>query len=187
MSFVRNVLTLGGGSVAAQVVSLVAVPVITRLYDPGEFGAFSIIQAVVAVIFPIATLRLNAAALLPKASAEAAQLMAAAVMAVAFTTLALGIVILAAPVDRLFGNSMTSAVLWYLPVGVAVYGLLQCAQFWKLRAQRYGRMAAGQFSEALSDRAVGIGWGLLAEPVAGGLAAGRVVGGAFHLSVLLGQ
>ena len=51
--FIGNVATLAAGNALAQVVSIAAVPVITRLYAPEQFGLYAIFLGVVAMILPI--------------------------------------------------------------------------------------------------------------------------------------
>jgi len=59
--FIRNVFHLGLANVAAQVLSLLIVPLLTRLYSPLDYGAFSIYLAVLSTLIPISSLRFHTA------------------------------------------------------------------------------------------------------------------------------
>ncbi len=183
--FARNVLQLGGGNVAAQVISIVAVPVITRLYAPDQFGAFAFVFSLVAVAFPVSTLRLNSAMLLPKDEETADDLLLLSIASVVVSAL------LVMPVVALIIQGMTSiddstrAVLWFLAAGVLVHGLVHCFEFWLLRHKQYGLMAWGAVGESVADRLFVITMGLAQHALAAWLALGRVVGSVVHLLVFL--
>ncbi|GMW07312.1 MAG: oligosaccharide flippase family protein [Gammaproteobacteria bacterium] len=181
--FARNVLMLGGGNVCAQIISILAVPVITRIYGPEQFGAFSFVFSLVAVIFPISTLRFNSAMLLPKDERTAADLLLLSIASVVATAL------LVMPALALILHRMNSvdesarAVLWFLVAGVLVHGLVHCLEFWLLRQKQFGVMAWGTVAESVTDRLFVITIGLAQHGLAAWLALGRVVGGAAHLLV----
>lgn len=58
-TFWKHLLTVLGGSLAAQALPIVAAPLITRLCTPGELGAFSVWLGVVAIATVAATLRME--------------------------------------------------------------------------------------------------------------------------------
>ena len=58
-TFWKHLLTVLGGSLAAQALPIVAAPLITRLCTPGELGAFSVWLGVVAIAAVAATLRME--------------------------------------------------------------------------------------------------------------------------------
>lgn len=183
--FAGNVLRLGSGNVTAQLISIAAVPVITRLYAPEEFGAFSFVFSLVAILFPISTLRLNSAILLPKDEQVADNLLIISSLSVVVSALLL------MPVLAFFLHGSTSidestrAVLWFLVAGVLVHGLVQCVEFWLLRHREYGVMAWGSVGESVADRVFVISMGVAQQAVAAWLALGRVVGGVVHLLVFV--
>lgn len=183
--FARNVLKLGGGNVGAQVISILAVPVITRIYAPAEFGAFSFVFSLVAIVFPVSTLRLNSAILLPRDEETANQLLllsVAAVLAWSFVALP-GAALLLARMELV--DEPARSLLWFLAVGVLAHGLVHCFELWMLRHKQYGLMAWGAIGESVSDRLFVIVAGVAFQAQAAWLAVGRVVGSAVHLLVFL--
>lgn len=64
-SMVRNVLKVSGGSIIGQLVAIAALPLLTRLYSPADYGAVSVYGAVVAIAALGATGRFERAILLP--------------------------------------------------------------------------------------------------------------------------
>jgi O-antigen/teichoic acid export membrane protein len=183
--FARGVLTLGSGNVVAQAVSVLAVPVLTRIYDAAEFGAFSFVFSVVAIAYPAATLRFNSGILLPRAEDEADALLFLA----AFSVVAVSVLVmpaLALGLDRFLPlDGPTQAVLWFLVAGVLLHGLVQCMEFWLLRHQQYRPLAMGTIAESVTDRGVAIVMGLVQPATAGWLALGRVAGALVHAATFL--
>jgi len=66
-TFWKHLLTVLGGSLAAQALPIAAAPFITRLCTPAELGAFSVWFGVVAIVAVAATLRLENALLVDHA------------------------------------------------------------------------------------------------------------------------
>jgi O-antigen/teichoic acid export membrane protein len=182
--FARNVLALGSGNLAAQLISILAVPVITRLYDPAQFGAFALVFSLVAVLYPIATLRLNSAILLPHAEQEADDLLLLSVAAVAVVALALMPLLALALLWLAPFDAPTRGLLWFLVAGVMIHGVVHCLEFWLLRHQRFTAMSWGAVGESVTDRVTAILVGLFQGGQAIGLVLGRLFGGAVHLFIL---
>jgi O-antigen/teichoic acid export membrane protein len=183
--FGRNVLALGSGSLVAQAISVLAVPVITRLYAPEQFGAFALVYGLVAVIFPIATLRLNAAILLPTDEQTAGELFTLSAISVCVVALVLvpalwwGLLVLA-PVD-----DAVKDILWFLVAGVLLHGVVHAAEFWLLRRRRFVVMSVGAVTESVADRASAILLAPVVNGLAAGLVAGRLVGSGLRLAIML--
>lgn len=62
----RGVLALMTGTIGAQIVTFLALPFLSRVFTPEDFGFYSLVIAIAGVIAPAATLRLESAAMLPK-------------------------------------------------------------------------------------------------------------------------
>lgn len=183
--FARNVLRLGGGNVASQVISILAVPVITRLYAPEEFGAFSYVFSLVAIAFPISTLRWNSAILLPPDDETADRLLLLAVASVltwSAVLMPLAGMVLA---QTTLVDDSARPLLWFLAAGVLAHGLVHCCELWLLRHKQFGLMAWGSVGESVTDRLFVIAAGLGGQAMGAFLALGRVVGSAVHLLVFL--
>lgn len=60
MKNIRNrVLKLGAGTVIAQLISILSVPVITRMYGPEEYGHLTLFLSTASILIPLATLRIE--------------------------------------------------------------------------------------------------------------------------------
>lgn len=70
----RNIATLVSGSMVAQLATMAAMPVLSRLYSPEAFGQYSIFVSVTLLAAVVATLRYELAIVLPRSLREAAAL-----------------------------------------------------------------------------------------------------------------
>lgn len=183
--FAQNVSRLGGGNVGAQLISILAVPIITRIYAPQQFGAFSLVFSLVAVLFPISSLRLNTAILLPKDESIANDLLMLSMASVIVSALLVMPALVLVLDNTASLDESTRGVLWYLIAGVLVHGLVQCLEFWLLRHRQFGVMAWGAVAESFADRLFAILMGITQHALAVWLALGRVVGAIVHMLVFL--
>lgn len=178
--FSGNVAMLATGNIIAQVLAIATVPLITRLYDPAQFGVFSIFTGIVALIAPISTLQYHAAMVLPKDHQAAWSLRRISVHAVLgfglLTAVGSGVLV----VGHLQGGwdaiLVSSHVIWFLMPALVIQGLLLVDATWLMRCNAFGTVAKARVLEALFERVVGIGFGIL-HPAAVTLVVGKSMGG----------
>jgi lipopolysaccharide exporter len=103
--YLKPFITLVGGTAMAQVLSLLCMPFLTRLYEPELFGQFAIYYAISQTLGLLAHWRFDIALMLPPQESEAADLAWVAFLNILVT----GIVVLAACV----------AVFWFADMPVA--------------------------------------------------------------------
>ena len=74
-TFRRDVGTLLVGSLIAQVLALLILPVLTRLYEPGDFGLLGKYRALVGALGTLSLLRYDLAIALPEKDKEGVQVL----------------------------------------------------------------------------------------------------------------
>lgn len=70
----KNVFTLMSGTMIAQAIIILASPILTRLYTPEEYGILGVYSSFVSILAVIASLKFDAALLLPKKDDNAIQI-----------------------------------------------------------------------------------------------------------------
>ena len=75
-SFAANVLTVSSGIVIAHLLVFISSPILTRLYDPKDFGMLGVYTSLLAICTTIGSLRYNIAIPLPKDDVTAANIAA---------------------------------------------------------------------------------------------------------------
>jgi O-antigen/teichoic acid export membrane protein len=125
--FRQNLLILASGNVLAQIVSLLALPLLTRLFTPQEFGIFAIYVAAQSIILGVATGRVEWLVPNARASREVALLLGLGLCIVAGFTLLMLVVLLfdTSRLATLIGLPPAYAhLLWLMPITT----LLGCTQ-----------------------------------------------------------
>src|SRR5690625_3195626 len=69
--FIKNVTIMATGAAGAQIIALLTLPIITRLYGPEAYGILGTFNSFVNIIVPIAALTYPIAIVLPKSQVEA--------------------------------------------------------------------------------------------------------------------
>lgn len=161
-SFARSAGVLVGGTAAAQALTILALPVLTRLYSPEEFSILAVYIALLTMISVIACLRLEIAIPLPQDDAEAANLLALALGLALGSALLVGVCVFA------FGGWFFGALGqphlrpygWLLPFGVWLAGSYAALQFWSTRKKRFPTIARTRMMQAGSGLGaqLGLGW-----------------------------
>ena len=82
-SFATDVLKLVTGTTFAQIIAVLASPLLTRLYGPEAFGFFALFTSITSIIGVVACMRYEMAIMLPKTDEEAANLLGLCLLCVA--------------------------------------------------------------------------------------------------------
>lgn len=163
---------------------MAAAPVLTRLYQPADFGAQAVYTACAAALAVAAGLGYQQAVPLPEDDADAAHLLLlsfGAGLGVAAVT-AIGVAFLAQPLAALAGAPALAAYLWLLPLGVLVTAACQLAFQAAVRRRAMAGLARFAIIQAATTGAAQIGGSPLG---AGGLIGGRLAGQIVALAFLI--
>src|ERR1044072_1064252 len=72
--FKENFLALASGTTISQVIGLLCMPILTRLYGPDAFGRFGIYYAIISILGSLSTGRLELGIVLPESNVMAKKL-----------------------------------------------------------------------------------------------------------------
>lgn len=168
---VHSVGTLVGGTAFAQGLTILALPLLTRLYTPAEFSVLAVYASLLGILSVVACLRLEIAIPLPERDEDAAGLLALALTCGLGFSLLVGVAILLAHehVAVWLRIPAFTPYLWLVPVGMWTASAYAAMQFWATRKKRFPRIARTRMAQALGGvgfqvgaGAVGIGpFGLL--------------------------
>lgn len=164
------------GTLVAQAAVALTMPVLTRLYEPADFGVFAVFAAVESIIVVAAALRLDQAVVAEHDDSRADRLLFAAIV------VGVGVSVVVALVAMLGGAAVTdrswSSIAWLgaaLGVGLAVDAAGQSLSGWATRGQRVGDVASSRAVQGVGQAAAHAGLGVLGlGPV--GLVLGWLVG-----------
>lgn len=188
-TFLNDVLKLVGGTAIAQVLAVVASPILTRLYGPESLGVASLFTAIISIIGVVACLRYELAIMLPKKDEEAANLLGLSllltttisVLLVPMLWLGQGLLL------RLLNATQLAPYMWLMPAAVFFYGTFQALNYWNSRTKRFGRLSVARVNASISSTGAQIGAGLAGYPTGGSLIGAGILGSAVSSLVLGGQ
>lgn len=185
---VRSIGILVGGTVTAHAITLLAMPVSTRLYTPEHFSAISVFSGLVGILSVAACLRFDAAIALPEDDEQAANLLALSLAAAAGTAILLAGVLLLLPRAALDLLNVPSLIpyLWLVPVAVFITGVYLALQSWYIRRRAFGSIARSRAGQAAVAASVQIGMGFLGIAPLGLIVANVLNYGAGSLSLTAG-
>lgn len=181
--FLRGVGILSGGTAGAQILMILAAPLLTRLYTPEDFGVLAVYAGLLSVISVIACLRYEIAIPLPKTDVASFNIMFLCLLTLTAVTLILALPILFFRTELVsaLGLEAVAEFTWLIPVGVYAIGLYSILNYWAIRKKSFKDIALTRLSQALTTLSIQIGlFKFGAVSLVSGQAAGQGAG-AFRL------
>ena len=154
---------IGSGSAAAQFLALLVSPLLTRIFDPSDFGLLALFTTICSIVAIVATLRLELA--VPTAdSEEAAQVTAWFIrcLAVVVGLVATGVGLVLATLGTVGGlPPALLPFLWLVGPTVVFMALYELDAARLIRGERHKRLSARAFAQGAGQVAVQVVGGLL--------------------------
>lgn len=141
--FFKNIFTLITGNSVAQLIGLLAIPLLTRLYSPEEFGEVALFIGIVNVIAIAANLRYDMAIVPPKRNGQAFHLLVGSVGVTLIFSIVLlvGIAVFKGNIGSIFENKVFEKIIWLLPLLVFLLASHKSMHFWFNRNRKYRAIA----------------------------------------------
>lgn len=184
--FLSNVLVLAGGTAVAHAVTLAAEPILTRLYNPAQFGVCAAFVSAAGILQSISSGRYERAIPIPRDERSSLGLLYLCfVILVCVTTLGQVVAwLFGAPLLRWTNISELGPYLWLVPAGLFFGSAYEALSMWTVRTKEFKVLANTKLRRsggtALTQLALG---GLAAGPI--GLIAGDMVGRILGLGALV--
>ena len=177
MPFLRNIAVLAGGTAMAQVLTVLAYPVLMRLFDPTDFGLFALFGAIVMTVSVAASWRYELAIVLVRSEKEAVNLLVLSMAVVLGMSLlaALLIAVAGKQMLRSFGAEDMEGLLFWLPLGIFCAAAYTVMSYWATRHKLFKRLSLSNVSRSagVAGAQMGLGFAGMAAP---GLVLGQIVG-----------
>lgn len=175
--FMRNVMTIMTGTAISQVIPLVIVPFLTRIYSPEEFGIFALFMAIAAPLSVLVTGRFELAIIIPKKDEDAVNIAALTLLIVLGVSAIIFLIIFLLNYSMLFVLSNYRVTKWLplVPIMVFLTGIYSVFNFWSNRRKRFRRLAVNRVCQTITTGTVSLIMGLAGLGVVG-LIAGAMIG-----------
>lgn len=185
--FIKAVSILVGGTAIGQLIAILALPILTRLYDPQSFSVLAVYTSTMSLLTVIACMRLEIAIPLPKENRTAAALFVLAIISVLFFSLLSGLLLIVfSGIFNELTNYKLSQYLWLIPVGVFIIGIYNALQYWSTRKKKFKLISKTRITQSLSGTSVKLSAGYFLGATTTGLIFGQLLAqGAGFLSLFL--
>lgn len=175
--FVRNILTLLSWNSLAQAVTLVSIPILTRIYTPEEFGAVALFIGIANVFAVASNGQYDLAIVLPKRNGQAFHLLVGSIFIALFFSV-LTLILVFVFFDKLTGIFDAIAykrIIWFLPLVVFFVGSHKSITCWFNRSRSFRLIGINRLVQNAGQTGVRLGrgffsnghWGLVVGFVAG--------------------
>ena len=134
LAWLADARTMLAGNFFAQLLPLLALPLVARLYDPAQFGAYGVFLATLGVVGVIATLRWEFAILQAPDEKAASSLFWAAFGSSVILAVVVFCFFTSAKVDS---EVISTPVQTCLPVAILLFGLIQALTYIQNRSKLY--------------------------------------------------
>ena len=185
---IRSILIVIGGTAGAQLITLLASPIISRLYSPEAIGMLGSFIAILTILLPIAAFSYPMAIVLPKSNSEATTIanMSLRIVAV-FSLIMLTITLLLKEELSLFLGLTSDDVLFItlaLPCAILLSTFLAVASQWVIRHKLYKLGSQAIIAQSFTLNSLKIVLGLFA-PFGKSLIILSIIGTFVHSLLLL--
>jgi lipopolysaccharide exporter len=175
------------GTTAAQVLPALAAPLITRIYQPLEFGTFALVLAAFGVLAPIACLRYDIAIVLPERKEDAAPIAGLCLAISVAWALAVAVLLFFAeryaPQPR--ERELALLMLAMLPASLFMQGCQLVAYGWSVRTQSFRSISIATAAQAVVTVSCQLAFGKFIGASAFALIAGALIGNATAVLIFL--
>lgn len=141
LNFFRNTLVLLSGHVFNQLVLIISYPIISRLYQPEQFGIFAQVNAIYAVLLLISTLRYESAIIISKDDNEANNLVALSLILVFIFVLItfFCLVVFDDRIADLLKSPRLKYYIYWIPLFILLASPQQIFYNWSIRKKEFKR------------------------------------------------
>ncbi|MBT3068361.1 lipopolysaccharide biosynthesis protein [Rhodoferax sp. U11-2br] len=159
LPFLKNMLIVLRGAVLGQGIVFLALPWLSRLYDPQDFGVMQSFQSLLSLLLILCSLRLEVA-ILRASESELRHVVAICVfLCLISSVVTLFVIVLLKWLTPTWFFGLSS-VIWLLPASLLLAGISQVCNYICLRRQALGINADGKIAQSLTYVAVAGGVGL---------------------------
>lgn len=160
--FIRNVFIVASGAAGAQMITMLFMPAITRLYGSEAFGLLGVFIAVLAVLSPISALAYPISIVLPKEDDDARSIAKLSLLIASVFSMIIFIVILLTKKSliTLFNLQEIGSYLLLLPIALFFAATQQIMQQWLIRKRQFKVTARVAVSQSLIVNSLKAGVGV---------------------------
>ncbi|MEX6006676.1 lipopolysaccharide biosynthesis protein [Providencia vermicola] len=172
--FLRRVSLLVGGTAIGQFISVISLPILTRLYSPEAFSNLAIYVSILSLLTAISCMRLEIAIPLPKSNKIAAALCTLSIISTISFSILITLVILYLPdFFIILTDNKIKNFIWLIPLGVLAVGIYNALQYWSTRNKKFNLISKTRITQSIGGNSIKLGSGFLFNGSITGLILGQ--------------
>ncbi|MEG6589100.1 oligosaccharide flippase family protein [Paenibacillus barengoltzii] len=151
-SFFRNVVVLASGTILSQIIILVTLPIITRLYNPSEYGVYSMYTSIISIMLMMTSFSYENAITLPSKDKTASSLLSLSLRICALVSLigGVGVYFLAHPLSVWTNEPDVQRYFIFFIASLFFSGFYQILNGWSIRKKYFREISKTKLSQSLS-------------------------------------
>jgi O-antigen/teichoic acid export membrane protein len=185
-SFAGDVIKIAGGTTFAQILSVLAAPILTRIYGPESYGLSALFISIVSTIGVVACLRYELAIMLPRKDDDATNLLAASLI------LAGAVTLFTVPAIHYAGDFIIDFMkspalgpyLWLVPIAVFANGAVLAFNYWISRNRHFGDLSLARVASSIATTGSQLAMGFAGYATGGSLIIANIIGSAASAAML---
>ncbi|NLP20110.1 MAG: oligosaccharide flippase family protein, partial [Bacteroidales bacterium] len=148
--FSKNFFILFKGTVIAQIIPMLLMPVLTRMYSPDDFGILELFVSVIAILGSVANLRYELSIVLPERKEDAWNIMSLGFIIAFILSIFLQIIIgfFAEGIASLLNNSQIKFWLYFVPITVFVQGAFNMLSYYNTREKLFKSISTASIARS---------------------------------------
>tara|TARA_R110000850_G_scaffold256846_1_gene382779 strand:+ start:615 stop:1976 length:1362 start_codon:yes stop_codon:yes gene_type:complete len=172
----KGMATMALGSGVAKIIGIIAIPILTRLYTPEDFGTLAVFTAVISILTPIVTLRYVLSLPLPRHDGMAFNMIILTVGLMFSTILIISLLLwwVGQPILNYLDMEEVAPLWWLISLGLFAGTSYEILTLWATRKRNYRVIAKTNVLQSITGSLAKIFLGLLAiKPY--GLLVGQII------------
>lgn len=160
--FGKNVVKLVSGTAIAHVATFIATPFLTRLFSMQSLGDLQVFISTVMTFGVVASLKYEMAIVLPMEDEEGEKIAVLSLLALLLFTLIFTTILALAgdSILRYFNADSLQPYLYFIALGVFLFGLWQALQYILVRGKLFGVLARNKVAQIVATNILAVGLGL---------------------------
>ena len=168
-SAISQVTFVAGGTVVAQALNVLILPIVSRIYSPADYGVMAVYSSVIAILSELSGFRYYLAIPLPKNKKYAEALIFLSLMIqICFVSLVSFILLFfGKDIFSKFSLNALTPYMFLIPVGLLFIGVYRILMQWSIREGSFQAIGVTKISQCITGAGAKIGLGLLGIKPAG--------------------
>jgi len=181
----KGIVIIGSGSVITQILGILFVPILTRLYPPAIYGTLAVFGSLLSILIVVASFKYELTIPLPEKDDDAEYLLILSFFITCVLTIILFVILMVSGdlLSQVFHFEFIAPYYWLFCIGFFGSSLYQMLTYWALRSKDYITITKTRIARGIGGSVSKIILGMLSFGSLG-LISGEIIGSMVGISSL---